>query len=146
MIMRSLVFFIFLLMVTMACNTTENATKSGKPDLTGTYWKLVELMGKPFKGTSATGKEMYITLSADSSTVQGHGGCNSFRGKYEVKEGGRISFSSLASTMMACPDMDNEATFMKAIGSADNYIITGNSLQLNKARMAPLARFEAVKK
>jgi heat shock protein HslJ len=144
--MRSLVFFVFLLMITMACNTTENATKSRRPELTGTYWKLVELMGKPFKGTSATGKEMYITLSADSSTVQGHGGCNSFRGKYEVTEGSRISFRGIASTMMACPDMENETVFMKAIESTDNYIISGNSLQLNKARMAPLARFEAVKK
>jgi heat shock protein HslJ len=144
--MRSLLFFVFLLMTAIACNTTENATMSVKPELTGTYWKLTELMGKPYKGPSATGKEMYITLSADSSTVQGHGGCNSFRGKYEVKEGGWIRFSGLASTMMACPDMENESTFMKAMESADNYIITGNSLQFNKARMAPLARFEAIKK
>jgi heat shock protein HslJ len=144
--MRSLLLFVFLLITTMACNTTENATMSVKPELTGTYWKLIELMGKPYKGPSATGKEMYITLSADSSTVQGHGGCNSFRGKYELKEGELIRFSGLASTMMACPDLDNESTFMKAIESADNYIITGNSLQLNKARMAPLARFEAIKK
>jgi len=144
--MRNLFFFIALTFITVACNSSKKASESATPALTETYWKLTELMGTKVTGPSATGKEMYITFKKEDSMVLGHGGCNSFRGKYEVKEGNRISFSGLASTMMACPDMQNETEFMKAVESSDNYVITGNSLVLNKARMAPLARFEAVKK
>ena len=144
--MRNLFFFIALTFIIAACNSSKKAGESTTPAFTGTYWKLTELMGTKVTGPSATGKEMYITFKKEDNMVFGHGGCNSFRGKYELKEGNRISFSGLASTMMACPDMQNETEFMKAVESSDNYVITGNSLVLNKARMAPLARFEAVKK
>jgi heat shock protein HslJ len=40
--------------------------------------------------------------------------------------------------------MEKEATFMEALQKADNYSIQGKILSLNKARMAPLAKFEAV--
>ena len=45
---------------------------------------------------------------------------------------------------MACPDMETERLFMQVLGEADNYFADENNLMLNKARMAPLARFEAV--
>jgi heat shock protein HslJ len=144
--MKSIMFVVTLLLILTACNSPKKIGESSAPELTETYWKLSELMGKPITGPSATGKEMYIKLIKEGNMVQGHGGCNSFRGKYEIKDGNRISFSGLASTMMACPDMENESAFMKAVESADNYVISGNSLQLNKAKMAPLAKFEAVKK
>ena len=46
---------------------------------------------------------------------------------------------------MACPNMEDESAFINAVESADNYTINGNILQLNKAKMAPLLTFEAVK-
>jgi heat shock protein HslJ len=48
-------------------------------------------------------------------------------------------------TMMACENMDVESGLNKALVAADNYTIKGDILSLNKARMAPLARFQAVK-
>jgi hypothetical protein len=45
---------------------------------------------------------------------------------------------------MACPNLETETHFFKALQMADNYILNGDTLILNKARMAPLARFEAV--
>jgi len=144
--MKSILIIISFMFITTACNSSKKVGETSAPELTETYWKLTELMGKPVAGPSATGKEMYITLNKEGNMVQGNGGCNSFRGKYEIRDGNMISFSGLASTMMACPDMENESAFMKAIESADNYAISGHSLQLNKARMAPLAKFEAVKK
>jgi heat shock protein HslJ len=64
-------------------------------------------------------------------------------GSYELSEGSRISFSQFASTMMACPDADFEPEFLKVFGDADNFSLKGDTLSLNKARMAPLARFVA---
>ena len=42
--------------------------------------------------------------------------------------------------------MDVENAFHEALRTADNYSLDGDRLTLNRARMAPLARFEAVKK
>jgi hypothetical protein len=35
-------------------------------------------------------------------------------------------------------------SIIEVLGRADNYSILGDKLSLNKARMAPLARFEAI--
>ena len=53
----------------------------------------------------------------------------------------RIKFNQGMSTMMACEDLDIENQFTKAVLAADNYSVNGNTLTLNKARMAPLAKF-----
>jgi hypothetical protein len=45
---------------------------------------------------------------------------------------------------MACPELDIENELIKALETADNYNYANDKLVLNKARMAPLARFEAV--
>lgn len=47
------------------------------------------------------------------------------------------------STMMACDNMEIETGFKKVLEQTDNYTVDGNTLSFNKARMAPLARFEA---
>jgi hypothetical protein len=39
--------------------------------------------------------------------------------------------------------MEVEQTFQEALRNADNYSLAGDHLTLNRARMAPLARFEA---
>jgi hypothetical protein len=39
--------------------------------------------------------------------------------------------------------METEASLMRVLGRVDNYAILDTRLSLAKARMAPLARFEA---
>ena len=51
---------------------------------------------------------------------------------------------NVASTMMACPD-NIEDEFKKILYTTDNLSTDGQTLSLNKARMAPLARFVLVK-
>ena len=66
-------------------------------------------------------------------------------GSYEILEGNRISFGrGMASTMMACPDMEIADRFNEVINTVDNYTVADGVLSLNKARMAPLARFKLV--
>lgn len=107
------------------------------------YWKLVELYGQP---VPVLKKEPYLILKAEGNRVNGFGGCNGFNGSYQIDESlARISFGQLASTRMACPgSMDTEQALLKALGSADNYSMDDRYLTLNRARMAPLARFEVV--
>ncbi len=112
------------------------------PALKETYWKLVELRGQPVKTVR---KDAYMILKNDGR-VQGNGGCNGMGGSYVLKEPNRLSFGPMISTMMACAEgMDTEQGLHAVLEQADSYVIGDNGqLQLLKARMAPLARFEAV--
>jgi len=56
----------------------------------------------------------------------------------------QIKFSKGASTMMACSDIQTEQEFSKVLEMVDNYSLNGKIMTLNKARMAPLAKFEAM--
>jgi copper homeostasis protein (lipoprotein) len=64
---------------------------------------------------------------------------------YIFKKGNRIIFSKISSTIMTCEDMNNEALLAEVPSKADNYNINSKTLNLNKAKMAPLASFVAVK-
>lgn len=112
--------------------------------LLGTYWKLVEVMGKPV--THPEGRmPAHMVLNAEENRVAGNAGCNSFFSTYELDEATRrIRFEQAGSTMMACADMSTEEAFHKAFVQVDNYSLADGKLALNNARMAPLLRFEAV--
>lgn len=116
--------------------TTVNAA------LTGTYWKLTELMGNKVEAGTST-KEIFVKFDNKTKKVNGNSGCNNFFGSYEAVNSYKIKFSKMGSTKMACPKMDQERDFLNVFEKADSYIIKDNKLQLLKARMAPLAIFEA---
>lgn len=111
--------------------------------ITEKYWKLVELHGKP---VPALDREPHFILSAQDNRISGYAGCNGFGGSYTLDEKtSRIRFGQMASTMMACDKgMDVERGFHDVLRQADNYSLNGDSMTLNRGRMAPLARFEAV--
>jgi copper homeostasis protein (lipoprotein) len=112
--------------------------------ITERYWKLVELNGQP---VPALPREVHMVLRAQGGRVNGFGGCNSFSGAYVLDAAAsRIRFDQLASTRMACMGggMEVETAFHQVLNSIDNYALNGDRLTLNRARMAPLARFEAV--
>lgn len=121
---------------------TKNAPMELDVSIFGTKWKLVELNGKPVENNRDKDKVCFIIIEQKENRISGFAGCNSFFGTYELNQGNRIIFSKLGSTMMACPDMATETELMKVLETVNNYTISDNSLQLNKARMAPLARFE----
>ncbi|NWF88407.1 MAG: copper resistance protein NlpE N-terminal domain-containing protein [Ignavibacteriaceae bacterium] len=112
--------------------------------MTNKYWKLVELMGKKVQHEETNKREPHMILRSEEQKVHGSGGCNTFNGIYELKGNNRIAFSKLTTTLMACPNMETEQEFFKVLEMADNYFLDADTLILNKARMAPLARFVAV--
>ena len=90
-------------------------------------------------------REVFFRLRTDTSRVTGFAGCNTFSGPYELEEGNRVRFGPLAMTMKLCPDVDvDESELMEVFELTDNYRITGERLDLNVGRRAPLATFEAV--
>ncbi len=108
------------------------------------YWKLIELNGRPVSVREG-GREPHLIIKQEGDRVTGHSGCNGFSGTCELNEDtGRIRFSKMAATRMACIGDNTEGDFFKALEQADNFTTDGKFLSLNKARMAPLARFEVV--
>jgi len=141
-----------LVVIASACKTSQKVAQSenvGRQpnDITEKYWKLVELNGSPVVFADSMNREPFIVLKAENNRINGHGGCNTLSGTYEIdRAASRIKFSQMVSTMMACLNMDIESGLKNALETADNFALSadGKFLSLNRARMAPLARFELV--
>jgi heat shock protein HslJ len=133
---------LFLTVFLISCESKTHALPSkGANDITGKTWKLTELNGKPIALKSQKNNP-YFKLNMSDMRYEGNGGCNGIGGTFEIKPDiMRIKFNQGMSTMMACEDLETEQVFTKALLTADNYSVNGNTLTLNKARMAPLAKF-----
>jgi len=124
--------------------TSSDATVGAQTEqIQEVYWKLIGIMGKAVV-LNEKQREPYLLLKIENNRVQGFSGCNLMMGSYELKKGNRIHFSKMASTMMACPYLQEEREFLNILEHVDNYTIKDGVLMLHKARMAPLATFEAV--
>jgi len=111
--------------------------------ITDRHWKLVELNGQKVDYDKKKGIQPYLILRPDEDNkVYGNAGCNRFFGTFELLEGNQIQFSKLGATKMYCSNMDTEKQFLEVLSKADNYSLDGETMTLNKAKMAPLAKFE----
>lgn len=109
-------------------------------------WRLIELNGQALSDMAERpAKIPYMQLDA-SRRVSGNSSCNRFFGTYELNPNDRITFSPMGMTRMAClNDTNIEADLMQVLSSADSYVLRNDTLVLNRARMAPLARFVKMK-
>jgi copper homeostasis protein (lipoprotein) len=112
------------------------------PRLTGWRWTLVELRGQPIAGLE---RAPFLVLDSAANRAIGFGGCNNFSGTYVLDEATlRLRFEQMISTLRACASgMETETALHEVFGMVDNYSLAGDQLSLNRARMAPLARFVA---
>ncbi|GAA0360103.1 META domain-containing protein [Bowmanella denitrificans] len=126
-------------LVIAACSSTP-ANQTNSLGVLNSTWQLVELTGQKISVDAPP----YLVFN-DEGKVSGFAGCNRMFGGAEIGQGMQIRFSNLATTMMACPQLTLEGQFMQMLEKVDNYSLSGDSLSLNKARMAPLARFKRLK-
>ncbi len=103
------------------------------------YWKLVELNGKDISVNAESGNtEPFLSLNKGDNRVFGNTGCNNLMGSFKVASDygneGKIKFSQMATTRMACRDVNYEKDFLKALESCDNYSILNDTLSLRKGR------------
>lgn len=116
--------------------------------LLGGKWILVELNGKKIEKRAEGKKQPYLAFDKTQGTFFGDGGCNGYSGDVKSMDDFKIEFGNAIQTMMACLGDDImliESGLQKVFRTADNYTIKDGVLSLNKARMAPLARFKFVK-
>lgn len=117
--------------------TEQAATATEVDGFTGIDWQLTELLGETVPADTSA----YVHFAADGR-VYGNSGCNQFSGSWGLEQH-RLRLGQMAATMRACPEpqMQLEQQFLANLAMADNYSLAEQSLSLNKARMAPLARF-----
>ena len=72
-------------------------------------------------------------------TIHGNAGCNLINGGFETSTSNAksISFPGVASTMMACPDMETEGKVLKAINEVKSFdVLSGGGIGLYDANGA----------
>ncbi|MGW8123936.1 copper resistance protein NlpE N-terminal domain-containing protein [Roseivirga echinicomitans] len=116
-------------------------TKSGNLEVEDKKWKLVELNGKAVEGSPYT---HYLIFDSKNQRIEAKANCNSLQYEYKIRNTYQLITKQGISTLMACAD-DLEKEFIDMLNTVDNLSVNGESLTLNKARMAPLAKFELVK-
>lgn len=128
---------------TAAEATATQAPVTPAASLRNTRWVLRTLNNQPVS-VPASG-EAYLLLRNGEQRAEGNGGCNRFRGSFELPAAGQLTFGPLMSTKMACPDLQTESGFMSALQSARTYQISGDTLRLfSEATTRPAAVFHAV--
>jgi heat shock protein HslJ len=130
------------------CTGCVTGTPPAVADLANVEWRLVEIDGTAAVPTGGgSGRDAYMQLAADSARVTGFTTCNRFFGTYESPGAGRIRFSQIGSTKMACIEADRsqqEQRFMAVLQNADRYAIGGDTLTLYERDRAR-ARFVAAR-
>lgn len=103
------------------------AAPTGGAALLGDEWKVFEIAGQPI----VTGSTPSIKFA--DGRVSGAGSCNRFMGGYTVSDDGlKLTFSQMASTMMACPEplMKQEGLFLKTLEGVTGYSVADGVLTL----------------
>lgn len=108
--------------------SAKASTQQEKPDseLKETYWQLSSF---GVSNVAVSGKS-HIILKNDGR-VTGSGSCNRLMSSYKV-EGETIHFTTVASTMMACPNMKEEGMFLRLLSEVTAYKIEGERLDMFK--------------
>jgi heat shock protein HslJ len=98
--------------------------------LVGPTRTLVSLNGAP----AIAGTEVTATFTADQ--VGGSAGCNSYGGSY-TRDGAKLSFGPIMSTMMACAQpagvMEQEQAYLAALQAGGTFAIQGGQLTITAA-------------
>jgi heat shock protein HslJ len=131
---------VVLLMLYTQCKTNQ---PQGEARLENTYWKLMEIEGKPVKTLDSRSEVHMILTDADNQrSLKGFAGCNGLGGDYTV-EGDKIKFSTISTRMFCDLQMEVENAFLKALAEANTYSIKGEVLELYKDGTL-LAKFGSV--
>jgi putative lipoprotein len=109
-------------------------------ELGNTRWQPIRI-GDRVVTLSAHEREPWIQLDPRSQRVTGSGGCNRISGDYESGRG-ILRFRGLTTTQMACPSMDTETAFLRALNQTRRYRIIGRTLELMDDLGRPLAQLD----
>ena len=108
-------------------------------------WVLEEMEGKKvdhekdFKGSDLP----YMELYTNENRFSGFSGCNRMTGSLSF-EWDVLRFEQVASTRMACPNMEQEGKFLEALQGITRYAMENNRLYLSNDGKAPFLVFKKI--
>ncbi len=105
----------------------KNTVLKHKELLNATRWKLVNIEQDRKLIPMVKRANAWVQFNTDSNTVYGFGGCNSFGGNAEVKEG-EIGFGQMLSTLKACPGDSIEKKLLETMVGQSQFYIRNNIL------------------
>jgi heat shock protein HslJ len=97
---------------------TETIGTLSLADLQGSEWVLTDIgFDQPVPPIPE------VTIQFDGDKVSGNGGCNRYFGTVTDTSPGRLEFSAMGTTMMACPDraMELERRYLRALADGSSY-------------------------
>ena len=115
---RYLLFLLIMLSI-YSCKPRQSQPFGRNLDLENKRWVLREMNGKAIAPTS-DGKEMFILFDTKDNTYGGSGNCNSMNGMYTVQDE-MINIHEMASTKMACPNLDLESEYFLILSKVNRY-------------------------
>lgn len=124
------------LALAVACACEQKTAPVAPPvGLWNTAWRLEDLGGIGVIDNAE------VTLEfPEKGKAAGHGTCNRYFATVAVT-GDAIRFSEIGATRMACPEAlaNQEANYLKALESAESFVIEGTSLAIQSRDLpAPL--------
>jgi heat shock protein HslJ len=129
--------------VSTSTSSISASTPAGKGEarpVENTYWKAVELAGRPAPGQDPP-REAHFQLQR--GRVSGSDGCNRITGTYQLS-GDRVTFGQMATTQMACLNSPGtEGPFRDALKNATRLSVAADRLELFDANGKRLGAFVA---
>ncbi len=126
-ILRKIVLLAAIAATAAGCCPCRSYQKKTRRPLEGTEWQLIQLGGRKIQPREG---RFTVTLLADEHRLAGIGACNRLTGAYTAGEKRSLRIGPLASTMMACPDMEDEHAFAAALEATTHYDMDGPLLLL----------------
>ncbi|WP_294629269.1 META domain-containing protein [uncultured Bacteroides sp.] len=117
--------------------TLEKKEANVKLSVLNGEWKVKEANGEVIP--SGMENQPFIAFNVKEKTIHGNAGCNVINGGFETNADNvqSISFPRVASTMMACPDMDTESKILKAINEVKSFdVLAGGAIGMYDANNA----------
>lgn len=91
-------------------------------------WLITEVNGEAVP--TGMEKQPFIAFDLKEKRIHGNAGCNLMNGGFQTNEANALSitFPAVASTMMACPDMETEGKIMGALNEVKTFdvLASGN--------------------
>jgi heat shock protein HslJ len=131
----SLLLILLITATIMACNgeTTEQPEADyteSQFTLLNTEWTLVSVDGRDIRDEDFTTDRPGISFNPDELSIYGSGGCNRFTGTFTLGDVDGLNLSGIASTRMACPEMETEILYISLMDSVRTFRVDEQTEEL----------------
>ena len=107
-------------------------------------WVLEEMKGTAVSKEDFNGKEIpNMEININNNRFSGFSGCNRMTGSLFYEQD-LLRFTQIASTRMACPNMDKETEFLTALQASTTYKVENNRLYLSDGSQENLLVFKKI--